>query len=125
MASCCVIEYLYRDAANWKTYGQALLSGGCTPDLSAQIEHVLDGHRLFIAEQVGLPPLQPVHAATYGGDPELDHVFHEFVQLRPATPDDLATHSAPVCSVEALVQAFRAADPEVIPRIQQLPAGDR
>lgn len=105
----CAIEYLYRDAANWKTYGVALLTGAWSPSLAAGIEASLDGDRFFVAEQVGLPPLQPTHAATYGSDPELNHAFHEFVQLRPATRGDLATHSAPVCSVEPLVEAFRAA----------------
>mgnify|MGYP006188608141 CR=1 FL=1 len=102
-----VFEYLYRDAANWKTYGEALLTGCWSPSLAARIEAALDGDRLFVAEQVGLPALQPVHAANYGSDPDLDHPFHEFVQLRPGTPEDLLG-SDPAGSVEAMVEAFRA-----------------
>lgn len=104
-----VFEYLYRDAANWKTYGEALLTGCWSPSLVARIEAALDGDRLFVAEEVGLPALQAPHAATYGGDPRLDHAFHEFVQLRPATPEDLLG-SGPVCSVEDLAEAFHAVD---------------
>lgn len=102
-----IIEYLYRDAANWKTHGAALLTGAWSPILAAQIEAALDGDRLFVAEQVGLPELQAAHAATYGSDPDLDHPFHEFVQLRPATPEDLL-RSDPAGSVEAVVEAFQA-----------------
>lgn len=105
MSAFCVLEYLYRDAANWKTHGEALLTGVWSPGLVAKIEAALDGDRLFVAEQVGLPALQVAHGATYGGDPALDHAFHEFVNLRPATLEDLSG-SEPVCSVEAVVEAF-------------------
>lgn len=98
----CVLEYRYRDAANWKTYGEALLTGRFSPASVRQIEALLDGDRIFVPEQIGLPPLQTLHACTYGAEAELDHAFHEFVGLRPATDVDLIA-STPVCTVEDLI----------------------
>ena len=85
------LEYLYRDAANWKTHGLVLLQGPCPPTLQAQIIDALDSGLYFVAEQVKLPALQRRHNAEYGNaDEDLDHAFHEFFELRPATASDLA-----------------------------------
>ena len=83
-------EYLYRDAGNWKTHGLVLLQGLCSPGVQAGIVGALDSGLYFVAEQVGVPALQRRHNAEYGGaDADLDHAFHEFVELRPATTADL------------------------------------
>lgn len=104
----CVLEYLYRDAANWKTYGEALLAGAWSEPLTRQLEATLDPDRQFVAEEVGLPSLHDLHAATYGCEPDLDHGFHEFVRLRPATAVDLV-FADPLFTVEEMVNAFLAA----------------
>ncbi len=83
-------EYLYRDAANWKTHGVVLLSGRCPPNLHADIVGALDSGMYFVAEQVKIPALQRRHNAEHGAATEdLDHGFHEFVALRPATAADI------------------------------------
>src|SRR5690606_6150479 len=102
-------EYLYRDAANWKTHGLVLLQGPCPATLQAQIIDSLDSGLYFVAEQVKLPPLQRRHNAEYGGaDEDLDHAFHEFFELRPATADDLAQVELTV-SAEDLGRLFAKA----------------
>lgn len=107
----CVLEYLYRDAANWKTYGEAVLVGQFSGDAVRQIEALLDGDLVFLPEQVGLPPLHALHAFTYGADAHLDHAFHEFVDLRPATDLDLIA-STPMCTVDEFIVALMAARSE-------------
>lgn len=108
-ASLHAFEYLYRDAANWKTHGLVLLQGPCPPALQAQIIDSLDSGLYFVAEQVKLPALQRRHNAAYGGaDEDLDHAFHEFFALRPATADDFA-HAELTVSVEDLARLFAMA----------------
>ncbi|KAF1697641.1 hypothetical protein CSC64_00035 [Pseudoxanthomonas koreensis] len=95
------MEYLYRDAANWKTHGLVLLQGPCPPTMQAQIVDSLDSGLYFVAEQVKLPALQRRHNAEYGGaDEDLDHAFHEFFELRPATDDDLKSATQTVSAEE-------------------------
>lgn len=87
----CVFEYLYRDAANWKTPGRVLLTGQfCAAHVDAIVEGLESG-AFFVAEQVGIPALQRQHLGFYDpiDDEDLDHAFHEFVALRPAEPNEL------------------------------------
>ena len=85
-----VFEYMYRDAGNWKSFG--LLS------LSSEAEYVcqdvrkwLDGGDLFVAEQIGVPSLCAEHFVACGeGSSDLDHAYHEFIDLRPASEDEIA-----------------------------------
>ena len=74
------IEYMYRDGANYKQYSILVFSN--TTDLSIewikrQINlYLLDGE-YFIPRQWGLPNLQK-----FEYDPELDHEFHEIVDMK-------------------------------------------
>lgn len=83
-----VFEYMYRDAGNWKTYGSLLLKKNLTGDFGS-LAHHFDSGCYFVAEQIGIPSLLPEHVATYGGPDDLDHGFHEFVELRPARKEDI------------------------------------
>ena len=71
------LEYLYRDAANNKEWGDVVF--GNTECLSAEEvasraePHLIDG-LWFVADKVGLPGL-----FAYPYDPELDHDRHEVV----------------------------------------------
>lgn len=106
----CVFEYMYRDAANWKTYGQALLKGAFSQSYIDVIVPALDGGRCFIAEQIGIPPLQDEHLDFYDPieDEDIDHAYHEFVALRAAEPDELEKLSVvgDVTEVVARIQAI-------------------
>lgn len=104
----CVFEYLYRDAGNWKTYGTILLDGdsvGACEELSACLEW---GNN-FVAEQVCLPSLCYRHWSDCGDDPsELDHAYHEFVDLRIATMAEIETLTSSG-ELEELLERFRRA----------------
>lgn len=83
-----VFEYLYRDAGNFKTYGQLIL-GGTSSDAEQVIRRCLEGDGQFVAEQIGIPSLCPEHWTSVGEGPsDLDHAYHEFVRLRDASDSD-------------------------------------
>lgn len=103
-----VFEYLYRDAGNYKAWGSVLLTGMVTPVQEAEFRKLLDGGEFFVAEKVGIPPLNRELWAWSGGPTEDDHGFHEFHGFRPAQEEDLRE---PVWGrVEGLLGAFEAAD---------------
>ncbi len=100
-----VFEYLYRDASNYRKNGAVLLDGIATAADVATIERVLDTDQAFVAEQVGLPSLRDMLAAEYGGLNDDDHACHEFVALRPATPEEKGRLKSRG-SLRALVKRF-------------------
>lgn len=85
-----VFEYMYRDGANWKTHG-ALLLVGELKTTSESVCELLESGDLFVAEQVGVPPLCEKHWEDCGEGPShLDHAYHEFLDLRPANSEEIA-----------------------------------
>lgn len=104
----CVFEYMYRDAGNWKTQGQLLLTGDAQ-GVRELLRECLEWVDLFVAEQVGIPPLCDEHFAACGEGPsDLDHAYHEFVDLWPATKEQMAV--LPVAgSLDDLIARMRAA----------------
>ena len=101
-----VFEYLYRDAGNYKAWGELLLLGGATEADIEEIRCQLDLGEYFVPELVGIPPLQ-VKLHQYSGGPSGDdHIFHEFVDLRPAT--NLEADSLPLWgTLETLKARFQ------------------
>lgn len=83
-----LLTYLYRDAGNYKYWGEVVFSNRDDTDpatLEAEAQrHLIDGN-WFVAEDVGLPDLR-----TDSWDEELDHDWHEFHSLSAtsATADD-------------------------------------
>lgn len=61
-------EYLYRDAANYKQFGEVILSGILSME---ELCPFLRDQSLFIPSKVGLPDLQPKEWSTD------DHIWHE------------------------------------------------
>ena len=104
----CVFEYMYRDAGNWKTYGALLLAGDADGAEEA-LRGCLEWGDLFVAEQVGVPSLCEEHfAACSDGPSDLDHAYHEFLDLRRATSKEVSM--LPVAEPrENLMARFRAA----------------
>lgn len=104
----CVFEYMYRDAGNWKTKGALLLAGDAT-EVREPLRECLEWEDLFVAEQVGIASLCAEHWTSFGEGPsDLDHAYHEFVDLRPATDDELAV--MPVAgSLDDVLVRMRAA----------------
>lgn len=104
----CVFEYMYRDAGNWKTYGTLLLAGQGR-GMRDLIRDCCESGDWFVAEQVGVPSLCQQHWVDCGDGPsDLDHAFHEFVDLRPASEEEAATLSDSGSLVE-LLERMRAA----------------
>ena len=104
----CVFEYMYRDGGNWKTHGALLLSGDAN-GIRESLEECFEWGGLFVAEQVGIPSLCSEHFAACSDEPsELDHAYHKFVDLRPATGEEVACMSV-ASSLKDVVERMRAA----------------
>lgn len=75
-----LFEYRYRDADNFKAHGAVALEG-CI-DLS-DWQHARKSFEddLFIAEQLGIPPLYEQLYQWSNGPSVADHCWHEFVAL--------------------------------------------
>jgi hypothetical protein len=89
-----IFEYLYRDAGNFKAWGELLLDGELSEADEAFLRSKFEGGEFFIAEQLGIPPLyEAVWSASLAGpSEELDHVWHEFHAIRPASEEEVKTH---------------------------------
>jgi hypothetical protein len=99
---------MYRDAGNWKTYGTLLLAGQALGMRDA-IRDCCESGDWFVAEQVRVPSLCQQHWADCGDGPSnLDHAYHEFVDLRPASEEEAVTLSGSGSLVE-LLERMRAA----------------
>lgn len=87
-----IFEYLYRDAGNYKVWGELLLEGELTNEDVSRLTARFDEGELFIAEQIGVPTLYEELWRQCQCEPseELDHVWHEFSEVRAATSEDLA-----------------------------------
>lgn len=103
-----VFEYMYRDAGNWKTYGALLLTGHAE-GVRESLRECFEWEDLFVAEQVDVPSLCAEHFVTCGEESsDHDHAYHEFVDLRPATKEEMA--AMPVAgSLDDMVRRMQAA----------------
>ena len=83
-----LIEYMYRDADNYKKIGTAVLAGRMTADQVRTLKGSLSDREFFIPGQVGLKDLQGEFEHGAGWDEESDHVWHtiEAVKHTKATP---------------------------------------
>jgi len=100
-----VLEYLYRDANNFKAFGQILVSGNVSDDYVTEIKSYLDSGEFFIAEQVNVPTLYSQLWEYSNGPTIADHAYHEFIELRSATDEEVAT-LAIWGDITALTSAF-------------------
>jgi hypothetical protein len=73
MASLIEVNYLFRDASNYKFRGDFRLLGKISID---EIESYLFEGEFFIPEKIGLPPLRPETAN------EDDHLLHSIEDWR-------------------------------------------
>jgi hypothetical protein len=100
-----VFEYLYRDAANFKAWGQLLIEGVWTDQCQRKLD-ILIGDGRFVAEQVGIPALYSELYQYSGGHRTVnDHAFHEFDCFRQATDEEMLSLK-PWGTVEQLLMAF-------------------
>lgn len=83
-----LFEYLYRDAGNYKSWGQVIFSNEhdvSTDIVKARIASVLIDHAYFVASKARVPDLRFREYIE-----ELDHGWHEFYSCEPTVdePDD-------------------------------------
>ena len=86
-------EYLYRDAANYKVFETVVLQGHAKKEHFSPFLHEGD---FFIPSRVGLRDLQPDVMT------ELDHVWHEIVEVLPTDEE-----STVLLTADELISAFR------------------
>ncbi len=74
------IEYMYRDADNYKVSASAIFFGEITEFEMAQVKTSLNEDGCFIPGQVGIADLQDRFATSEPNrwDPDRDHIWHEF-----------------------------------------------
>jgi hypothetical protein len=97
-----LFNYLYRDASNYKEWGEIVFKGEATQALGERFARALDGGDFFIADQIRIPEVFPSTWPVYADD----HCWHESAGFelteRPVT-DSLAR------AIEAfVVEAERA-----------------
>lgn len=89
-----LVDYLYRDAGNFKAFGSVALIGMLGAEEIKRARSCFDGDGLFVAEQIGVPPLYAELYKWSGGPTASDHCWHELeditasssVELPPDTP---------------------------------------
>ena len=88
-----VFEYLYRDASNFKAHGSLLLRGSVDESVVTKLRGKFESGEYFIAEQIGTPTLYESLWNQCQSQPseKLDHVWHEFSEIRAATRQELTT----------------------------------
>jgi hypothetical protein len=90
-----LLSYRYRDASNFKANGEVVLLGEPTPGLKHRLQATLIDGEYFIPEKVGLPSLrEQLYRYSEDGPTADDHLLHEFVELRAATPTEIASAAA-------------------------------
>ena len=105
MSRWSVFEYQYRDGGNYKAWGSVLLEGDASSvDVNA-LQERLESGEFFIAEQVGVPAVYRDLWEFSGGPTEDDHVWHEFREIRAATPEEVG--GKPWGTVAELVSRFK------------------
>ena len=85
-----VLEYLYRDADNFKAFGKILVLGNISKDYISEVESCLYASELFVAEQVNIPTLYSQLWEYSNGPTIADHAFHEFLSIRLATEQEIS-----------------------------------
>lgn len=98
---------MYRDASNYKAFGELLLIGNYTVDDFEAIHASCDDDRSFIAEQIGIPALCHILYEFGGGPTDDDHIFHAIIRFRNALPNEIGM--APWGTVAKLVAEFSRA----------------
>jgi hypothetical protein len=102
-----IFEYLYRDAGNYKAFGELLLEGLLEQTDVAKFRGWFESGEYFIAEQLAIPTLYDLLWAQCENGPsaEDDHVWHEFCGVREATKEEITTLE-PWGSAAALLAAL-------------------
>ena len=71
-----MVEYLYRDAGNFKFFGEVIREGKIDRDDLKLIDNLY-----FVASDLGFPDLRRKLWDEFGYDFHLDHDWHELISL--------------------------------------------
>lgn len=88
-----IFEYLYRDAGNFKSWGAILLEGSInSADEESLRRSFVDGV-FFDADTLGVPSLREDLWAASGSHylQHLDHQWHELVEVREASKEEVSS----------------------------------
>lgn len=103
------LEYLYRDAANYKWHGAFSFVGAPTDSLCERLRAALFDREWLVAAQVGLPSLAPWMLGEESYDAGVDHALHEIVCPPSATDQE---PDKPQMSFESFVRRVERASRE-------------
>lgn len=110
-----VFEYLYRDASNYKAFGELWLTGSLSHEGRASLLGSLESGEFFVAEQVGVPPLYDKLFSETGGPTSDDHAWHTFAGLREELllPGDIAVWGKSADLLAAIMSASNEWKPQL------------
>lgn len=105
MADLSVLNYLFRDAANFKASGQLSLKGIASTAGLEIMRSRFESGEFFIAEQLGIPALYAELWEFSDGATDDDHAWHTVDELRAATAAemDLPTFD----SIESFIEKIK------------------
>jgi len=106
-------DYMYRDADNFKAFGTIILEGELSIDDRTLIQSRMESQEFFIAEQVGIPPLQRQLYRWSNGPTASDHCWHEFVGFREAKDLERFVGAIPAREFVARFQLVREWDEQL------------
>lgn len=112
------IEYMYRDAENYKEYETVIIPGEITKEQKELIKNNLDDNENFIPSQVGLEDLQP---RMINFPSESDHIWHEF----DISENDLLTDEPPTTNhcfkdISEFVEQFKDIEWDILEAMKNL-----
>ena len=88
MSTNTLFRYLYRDADNYKEWGQVVLGGPPSPEYEKRIRQACLPDGLFVAQQIGIPTVY-LFGDGQGSPTVADHGYHQFWGLE--TTDEAVT----------------------------------
>jgi hypothetical protein len=100
-----LFNYLYRDAGNYKRWGEIVFAGAPSDAFTLRLKKVLYDGALFIASQVNVPDVSFEASGTDPRDND-DHPWHEFSSMENSSqpPNDPSKRT-----IEELVGQFERA----------------
>lgn len=102
-----VLDYVYCDAGNYKSFGSAWFKGALTVAECEELISSFEGGEFFVAEQIGVPSLYAALFELGGGANEDDHAWHRFEGLR--TQNEISDKDRPTGRAVGFLASCRAA----------------
>lgn len=90
--------YLYRDASNYKSWGEIIFSNPeefALKDVDTQLRKSFDVDGIFTADQVGVPEVFLYSDGNVTAD---DHCFHEFYSVEASNDESTDVHKRSIKS---------------------------